>query len=241
MEIILDAGNSYIKCFVFENSAISKNTKFEYKDIPLLISFCNSHNAPIIISDVSGKITNEVLNQFQNSYFLYNSSSNLPIKINYDTKQTLGFDRIASAIGAEKLLPQTNKLIIDFGTAITIDFVSKDMAFEGGNISPGLTTRFKSLHDYTGKLPLLTANNSTKLYGKTTEEAIQSGVINGIVFEIERYIENYKAIFSNISVFLCGGDAIYFEKMLKKTIFAKPNLLAIGLHTIYKYNVKKNS
>src|SRR5690606_16222674 len=161
------------------------------------------------------------------------------ISIEYQTISNLGLDRIANAVGSVALHPHTNKLIIDLGTAITIDFVDATNTFKGGIISPGMETRFNSLHTQTGKLPLISKSEEIHLFAHSTESAIQSGVIQGITFELTQYIDTYNTIFPDIEVFLCGGDAFFFEKMLKKTIFAEPNLLALGLQTIYKYNVTK--
>jgi len=238
MKIIVDAGNSYIKVFFLSSQTVTKKIQFSYAEIALFVLEMQTHaHLPIIISDVSGRIDTSILSQLPSHYFLFSHSHAVPITIEYQTISTLGLDRIANAVGSVTLRPNTNKLIIDIGTAITIDFVDANNTFKGGVISPGMHTRFDALHSKTGNLPLVAKDEKIYLHANTTESAIQSGVIQGIVFEIRKYIETYNTIYPDIKVFLCGGDAFFFEKFLKKRIFAEPNLLAIGLQTIYAYNV----
>lgn len=154
--------------------------------------------------------------------------SELPLKNLYKTPATLGADRICAAIAASDLFPQKDILIFDFGTAVTIDFISANKEFLGGNISPGLTTRFRALNQYTQQLPLLDAPEETEAAGTSTKGAIQSGVVLGLIFEIEGYIKHYP---NHIHIFT-GGDAIYFAKKLKSSIFVVYNLVLMGLARI---------
>ena len=154
----------------------------------------------------------------------------------YESKNTLGRDRIAVAVGANFLCSNRNVLIIDAGTAITYEFVDENNVYQGGSISPGLGTRLKSLHEFTKQLPLVEPKDIDILYGKDTETAILTGVVNGVTFEIEGYINQFKEKYDNLFVFLTGGTAFFFERKLKSIIFASPNLLLIGLNRILNYN-----
>jgi len=164
--------------------------------------------------------------------------TDLPINNNYESKSSLGKDRVAAAVGANTIFPNTNVLIIDAGTALTIDFVSESNEYQGGNISPGISMRFKALNTFTSKLPLLDKSDNFYLTAKNTNDAIISGVQNGIIFEIDGYIEQYKKKYADLKVILTGGDSFFFERKLKNTIFAKPFLTAIGLNRILEYNAK---
>ena len=148
----------------------------------------------------------------------------------------MGLDRIAAAVGAHFLYPNNSLLIIDVGSAITFDFLSDKATFLGGNISPGLQFRLKSLHQFTNKLPLVQPKDQIKLFSQTTEEAINSGVIRGICYEIENYIEEYENNYENLTSVLTGGDTYFFARILKKRIFAEEKLVLIGLNQILKYN-----
>ena len=163
----------------------------------------------------------------------------LPITLGYRTPETLGRDRIAAAVGAWTLRPEVPLLIIDAGTAITYDVVLPPGHFVGGNISPGLTTRFRALHDYTRRLPLISERDEVPDLGVTTEEAILSGVVRGIVYEMNGYIETMHTKHPHATVFLTGGHAPYFDRRLKCRTFASENLVWLGLNRIIEYNEDK--
>lgn len=139
-------------------------------------------------------------------------------------------------MGANALYPNSNVLIIDFGTAITIDFVSSDNEFLGGNISAGARTRFRALHHFTRKLPLCDLADENSLFGKTSEEAIQNGVINGITYEIEGYLRDFQQNYSDLRIIFTGGEGDFFAKRLKNPIFVAYDLVAYGLNRILEYN-----
>ena len=148
----------------------------------------------------------------------------------YGTPHTLGADRIYASVGAHSLFPGKDCVIIDFGTAITFDFLTSRGEFLGGNISPGLDTRFRALNHFTGKLPLLERVDSVELVGNSTTGAMESGVILGTLFEIEGYIRNYPGY----NFIFTGGDAIFFAEKLKSPIFVVCNLVLMGLSQIAK-------
>lgn len=240
MNLIIDCGNSFTKTAIFEaGNAIdvklfstfsADDLRAVYKEFPLI------KNA--IISSVI-HIDHEISGYLKAAFQLFielNTETKLPIEIIYRTKQTLGIDRIASAVGANYLWGGSNLLIIDFGTAITIDFVSDAGRFEGGNISPGLQSRYRALHEFTQKLPLLSKTESFNLIGNSTNTAIVSGVQNGIIFEVEGYISRYRKQYNSLKIVFTGGDADFFAKPFKSAIFAEPNLVLIGLNRILEAN-----
>ncbi|MDR3180761.1 MAG: type III pantothenate kinase [Prevotellaceae bacterium] len=156
----------------------------------------------------------------------------IPVRNLYGTPETLGCDRLAAAVGAYALFPATNCMIIDCGTAITIDFVGQGGEFLGGNISPGLQTRFNALHTATGNLPLGQVTDTPQSIGTSTDTAIEAGVLQGALYEIEGYIEQNTA--SNI--IFTGGDALFFAKHIKNPIFVVFNLVLVGLNKVIDYN-----
>jgi type III pantothenate kinase len=163
----------------------------------------------------------------------FSHTTPLPVSNLYATPATLGPDRLAAAVGAATLFPQRDCLIIDCGTAITIDFLSRAGEFLGGNISPGLQMRFKALHTFTAGLPMGTAGDMPAAVGSSTQEAIEAGVVQGAVNEIEGYLAQYPAC----TPVFTGGDVFYFAKRIKKPIFVACNLNFIGLAKIVDYNV----
>ncbi len=150
--------------------------------------------------------------------------------------QTIGADRLALAAAAVHFYPGKNNLVIALGSCITYNFINQQHEFIGGAISPGMEMRFKSMHDYTAKLPMVQKDFNFPVIGYDTKTNLQSGVLAGISFEISGYIEFYENKFGNFNVVLTGGDAGYFARHLKKKIFADPKFLFKGLYAISEVN-----
>lgn len=232
VNLIIDIGNSSLKAAFSEGIQIGEVEtyrgdnplefirEFAAKERPDVISVSCVRNLPASFFGELEKLCRKLI--------VVTGESELPLKNLYKTPATLGADRICAAIAAADLFPQKDILIFDFGTAVTIDFISANKEFLGGNISPGLTTRFRALNQYTQQLPLLEAPDETEAAGTTTTGAIHSGVVLGLIFEIEGYIKHYP---NHIHIFT-GGDAIYFAKKLKSSIFVVYNLVLMGLARI---------
>jgi type III pantothenate kinase len=242
ISLIIDAGNTYIKVKCFDDDKIVDAGLF--LDELEAQNFISTHNSMskirrCIVSDVrdlNKSFTNFLQNNFNTIFFSH--TVKLPITLNYKTPETLGKDRIAAVCGAAVLFPRKSILIIDAGTAITYDILTAENLYLGGNISPGLQIRFKALNTFTGKLPLVHINKERQnLFGETTEEAIRSGVLNGMIYEIDGFINDFKTQYSDLLIVFTGGDCFFFEKLLKNRIFAEPNLTAIGLNKILELNV----
>ena len=167
------------------------------------------------------------------------SELKLPLEILYKTPQTLGADRIAGSVAASALFADKNILKIDFGTCITYDFVNNKHQYLGGAISPGMIMRFKALHNYTAKLPLIDPMQylNYDLTGSDTASSILSGVVNGIKEEVTGIIKEYNERFGNLQVVGTGGDAGFFVTLLKNEIFARPYLVLEGLNRILNFNI----
>jgi type III pantothenate kinase len=119
-----------------------------------------------------------------------------------------------------------------------MDFVDRDKNYLGGSIALGLEMKFRALHTFTQKLPLLQRPPAAvPLAGRNTAGAIQSGVLNGTVAELNGLISAYRSTSPDLVVVLCGGDAAFFETNLKAPIFVVPELVLIGLNRILNYNV----
>lgn len=236
MNLIVDIGNTRTKLTYFKGKEIVKVRIIENQLINIQDLLEQNSEIPLILSSVANfpkKL------EFSSSQLFFDQKTKLPIQSKYKSK-TIGLDRLAAAAGAFDLYPNENCLIIDLGSAITIDFINDNGQFEGGNISLGMAFRFKALHNFTSKLPLVNPNGPIELISNRTDEAIRSGVIKSILYEIEGYIRDYQKIYPEIRIILTGGDSNFFAKQLKKLIFANENLVAIGLNRILNYNVKKN-
>jgi type III pantothenate kinase len=162
----------------------------------------------------------------------------LPVVIDYHTPDTLGTDRIAAVVAAHNLYPDKNILVVETGTCITYDFIDAEGIYRGGSISPGLGLRFSALHNFTDKLPLIEPVKDAILIGKSTESSIQSGVINGLIAEVQGIISMYENNYEDLTIILSGGNLDYFDKILKNNIFAVPNIVLTGLNIILDFNDK---
>ena len=172
------------------------------------------------------------------NYYRFSTSLKTPVKILYKTPATLGLDRYAAVIGASTVFKNTNCLVIDAGTCITYDFIDRDRNYYGGSISPGINMRYKAMHSFTGKLPLIDFDPEFhENNGTDTATSILSGVQNGITYEILGFIQSYQLKYPDLKIALCGGDSNYFDSQLKNSIFAPkvktiPDLVLIGLNEV---------
>ena len=135
-----------------------------------------------------------------------------------------------------KHYPNNNVLIVDAGTCITYDFINNKNEYLGGAISPGLRMRYTSLNNLTANLPLLDISLPNDIMGNSTETSIHSGVVYGVLKEIDGVIEDYKLKYSDLTVILTGGDSNFLSKQLKSSIFATSNFLLEGLNFILQFN-----
>ena len=247
MNLIIDIGNTTCKLAIYDNNTLIFNDKTASEpDLAVEMireTLCKYDIRNCILSSVSlpYQQLKEPLEGIAGTVLMFDSSTDIPILNRYSTPETLGKDRLAAAVGATVICPGASCLVIDAGTAITYDYVKDGREYLGGNISPGIDIRFKSLHDFTSRLPLISDPKPTETFGLSTEEAISNGVINGIIHEIEGYIERFEKKNVNSRIILTGGSSIYLSKKLKNTIFAEPNLVTIGLNRILNYNVLKEN
>jgi type III pantothenate kinase len=240
MNLALDIGNTLQKIAVFFHDECVFCKSFPVITEKILQSVFHQFSIQnSIVSSVAG--LDEQVSGFltANTQFLhYSHKTKLPITILYQSATTLGLDRIANAAGAAALFPEKNVLSIQAGTCIVLDFVNEKGEYIGGSISPGIQMRLESLHKKTKNLPLLSVvEHHPGILGNNTNSSIYCGVTNGVGYEIDGFIEAYKAQFDNLIVLLTGGDMAYMQKLIKNTIFAAPNLVLKGLHEIIKYNV----
>ncbi len=246
MNLVLDLGNSYGKIAVCEGSEIIESAVYPVIGMKEISYFITRY------SDIKGAIISSVINHSRElidylstsfEFFLeLNPSTPLPVKNQYKTPATLGYDRIAAVTGAHTIYPKNNVLVIDAGTALTYDMVTAEGEYLGGNISPGMSMRFKALNKFTNRLPLLSVGDEKiELLGTSTDEAIISGVINGVILEIDGFISSVSQRFNELKVVITGGDANSFELRLKSSIFVISHLNLIGLNRILDYNASKNN
>lgn len=240
MNLIIDIGNTRVKLAVYEeNSCVDKYIVLK-KDFLKSIKNILNKNPKIkkgIISSVDffSKEEESDLKKLLN-LTVVSTSMSLPFKNLYETPKTLGLDRIALIAAAADQYRKENVLVIDSGTCITYDFLNSKNEYLGGAISLGLTIRYEALHNLTAKLPLLKPDDSNFFIGNSTESSIHSGVINGLVNEIDGIIQQYQSTYKDLTIILTGGDTNFLSKRLKSSIFANSNFLLEGLNHLLKIN-----
>ncbi|HMC00484.1 MAG TPA: type III pantothenate kinase [Flavobacteriaceae bacterium] len=240
MNLIIDVGNTLVKIAIFKKDALlDKEEVKPYDFIKAYKKFKKQHKNFYkgIISSV-GNLDTETLNYLKQQLDIIelDSKTKLPFINNYKTPKTLGVDRIALVSASVYHYPDNNVLIIDAGSCITYDFIDGKNEYHGGAISPGIRMRYNALNNLTANLPLLETEIPKSIIGNSTESSIHSGVIHGVLNEIDGVIANYRENYSDLTVILTGGDANFLSKQLKSSIFANSNFLLEGLNHILQFN-----
>lgn len=240
MNLIIDVGNTFVKLAVFENNVLVHKEIVQREFIITQIKAIKDKFESIkkaILSSV-GKLDVKTIKSISKNFdlLILNSDTKLPYISLYETPKTLGVDRIALVCASINQFTNNNVLIIDAGTCITYDFVNSKNQYLGGAISPGLRMRYQSLHNLTANLPLLDVNMPNGIIGNSTTTAIHSGVVYGVLKEIDGVIEVYSEKYLDLTVILTGGDSNFLSKQLKSSIFATPNFLLEGLNFILQFN-----
>ncbi len=242
MNLIIDIGNTNIKLGLFNSLELEKVIITKNINKQLIDDIFRQFIIEKIIISKVGKELSDGIKSFlesKNIQIIYLSfKTKLPIHNNYQTPKTLGQDRIAGVIGGYELKNPIGTLVIDAGTCITYDFITKEGVYLGGSISPGLSMRFKAMNEFTVALPLLNKQRLNTFVGYNTETSMITGVQSGLTFEIQGFIEEYINKYGQIKVIMTGGDAVYLASLLKNKIFVSAELVLIGLNKILNYNAK---
>jgi type III pantothenate kinase len=242
MNLVIDIGNTNGKVAVFENDTLIEKIVFIKSDLFEILKKIKKKfqiNDTILSSVV--KLTDKDREEIKRivPFLEISTDTKLPFKNLYKTPKTLGIDRIALISGAVKQFPNRNVLVMDAGSCITYDFVNDKSEYLGGSISPGISMRFNAMHQFTSKLPLLEKGNMQDFIGKSTKESMQTGVIFGILNEIEGFVDKYEKKYGHLTVVLTGGDTNFLSKQLKSSIFANQNFLLEGLNSLLIFNQSK--
>ncbi len=236
---VLDAGNTSVKIGLFENGVLTDvqrvptNDKSRWSKLHEIIP----ENSVVVICSVASADFLSFVHSRTTNMTIIDVHSPLPIKNTYLTPQTLGMDRLCNAVAIHAMKRTKNAVAIDIGTCIKFDLV-EDNQYIGGSISPGIKLRYKALHDFTAKLPLIDTHCQESIIGRNTVTSMAAGVMHGIVSEITGMMDKYRSAFGDdLTFFMTGGDANYFDFEGKNDIFADPNLTLKGVYQIYLCHV----
>lgn len=234
--ITVDAGNTSIKVAVFENGSLIEVARFQINNLAEYRTFLKKFSSStIVLSSVLSEQDTQSLIEGNQNVFQITNNAKLPFQIIYESPDTLGIDRLCNAAFLSQQTSECS-IAIDIGTCVKFDVYDRKKGYLGGSISPGIQLRYNALNDYTGKLPRLHNKDNTALVGKNTEQSLRSGVMNGVKAEIQGFINQYELLCDDLTFFVTGGDASFFDFHSKKHIFADENLTLKGLYEIYKHN-----
>ena len=233
--LLIDIGNSYAKLCLVNNGRLGEVIRCPIEDLTNQIEFLNASEVQKVCTSVlSEKDTEKFLGILRNVQ-RYDTQINCPLDVHYSPITSLGMDRLCNACGIQRFKETDAAVSIDIGTCIKFDLVV-GKSYLGGSISPGIELRYKAMHEFTGKLPLINHRDKAVLTGNSTSESMHSGVINGIQAEILGLMSFYRDKFASLSFFITGGDARCFDFEGKNDIFVQENLTLEGLYTIYFHN-----
>ncbi len=248
--LVIDIGNTNSKLAVFKSGNLihfESQLKLDLRRIAELLGNFNITGSTISSVNEEHVAVIELL-KANSHYVEFSTSINPGIKNNYKTLSTLGLDRWAKVIAAYRFFPGESIFMIDAGTCITYDLLNSEATYFGGSISLGINMRFQALQHFTGRLPLVEwkDNITTIPEGSDTNKAIQNGVLQGVVNEVEGFIASQYQKNNKVKVLITGGDAPFFMNQLKgcnfaNQVFHEPYLVLKGLNEVIAFEyVQKN-
>lgn len=240
--LCFDFGNTRLKCAIFSGRELKDVLVLENDSNEVIEDLIKQYQPQksILSSVINHNPSIETILAEKTQFHKLGHTSKLPFSTPVGKPETIGADRLAICAASVDLFPNQHNLAIGLGTCITYNYINKAHEFLGGSISPGLTMRFRAMHEQTALLPLVTPDYHVPLIGYDTKTNLQSGVILGMAKEIDGIIEAYALKFNNFNVLLTGGDMAFFVPHLKNRIFADPYLIFKGLYAICEYNTIQN-
>lgn len=243
--LTIDQGNSFAKACVWHGDSEVATRRLPSLSIEALLPFLEESGADSCVycsvGHTDAKFLETLRRMLDGRLLVLTPVTPLPVGVSYDSRATLGADRVAAACGAVALYPGEGILVVDAGTAVTIDVVTPDGTFAGGNIAPGMRLRFSSLHEATSQLPLLDADGEICRFGHDTATAIRSGVAGGMVSEIADAYASARETYGCNRLLLTGNDAPVLLPLLRSRGMAaveEPSLVGRGLLSIFRHNMQ---
>ena len=239
MNLVIDIGNSRIKAFLLAKDEVIRETVFSVDPIENISRFVAEEQVDNAMVSASGNVEVEFLNYLNTNFktLLFDHHTKLPIRNKYRTPETLGKDRLAAVVGAFELYPSEPSLVVDLGTCVTYDAIDSDGNYYGGSISPGLKMRCKAMHHFTARLPEIEPAEIDFQVGFDTVSSLLTGVILGLSYEVDGFIQQYQRKYKELNVILTGGDADLVSKYIKSTFIINKRIALLGLNKILRNNV----
>lgn len=240
MLLAIDIGNTSVHAGVFEGNKLVKEKRWateritEYPDIRDWVSG-NQDIRDIIICSVVPRVSRLLKKWFPRAVFV--DYKNIGIKIKVKKPSEVGADRLVNALAAQKLYGGP-AIIVDFGTATTFDVINTKGEYLGGAIAPGILLARDTLHSRTAKLPRIAVKAPRSVIGKSTVEAMRSGLVFGYVGMVEGMIKRLKTQYSHshskLNTIATGGLAPLICRQTSAIDSVDPHLTLKGLRLILK-------
>ena len=237
--LLVEIGNTALKAAWSDGMTLGKTFRYQGEKMFEFVYSLTEKEKPsvmVISSSIEIDETKEKELKERCGTLIFMDMNHTSLLSEYKIPEYLTSDRAASVIAARYLFKGKGSIVFDFGTTMTIDVTEPDGEYLGGNISVGCRTRFKALNRYSRNLPLVDTPEIVRQTGNSEISSIESGVVSGIMFEIQGYL----ALFPEKMIVFTGGDALYFAKRMKNSIFAVSNLVMMGLAIIADDYVEKN-
>ena len=237
--LLVELGNTALKAAWSEGTTLGKTFRYQgEKVMEYLLSLTEKEKPEVLtvatVYHMSAK--DEAVLRGECRHLIILDKNHTDTLLRYNLPEYLSYDRAAYIIAAGFMFKDKPCTVFDFGNTLTVDFIGENGRYLGGNVSLGCRTRFNALNRYSKSLPLVHTPEEIVQEGNSVQSSVESGVILGIMFEIEGYLRQKP---QNIVVFT-GGDAIYFAKKMKNSIFVVCNLVLMGLAIITNDYVKRN-
>lgn len=235
----IDEGNSSMKIALWHDNVMVREVTHKHASLDAVCSFLRPGEKVDALAFCSvcrrdNQKVRGLLRTLADNVIILDAFTPMPVTIDYQSKETLGADRIAAAIGATVVAPGRTSLVVDMGTAITYDVVTADNHYLGGNIAPGVFVRLEALNHFTKALPLIETDGDVPRWGYNTETALRSGAIRGVVGELQYY--RHCLTEKDPAVILTGGSYELILPFITTPTIVEPNLVLIGLNSIINYN-----
>ncbi len=237
--LLIEIGNTALKAAWADGMTLGKTYRYQgEKFLDFILSLTQRDKPAVMVISSVYPLSGADMSQLEKECdkLLLLDQNHKEILQSHALPSYLSYDRAASLVAARHLFQGKGCTIVDFGTTLSVDFISPEGQYTGGNITLGFRTRFKALSRYSRSLPLVDTPENPEQVGLSEKASIEGGVVSGIIFEMEGYLNLHP---QNVIVFT-GGDAIYFAKRMKSSIFVICNLVLMGLALIAEEYVRKS-
>ena len=229
--LLIEMGNTALKAVWAEGDTLGKTIRYQGEKTIEFIQHITEKEKPNVmvlasVRDISSQ-DEDVLKTLCRELVLIDKKHPSILRA-YGLPEYLSPDRAAGVIAVRKLFAGRECIVFDFGTILSIDFISEDGSYLGGNVSLGCRTRFKAINRYSKNLPLVNTPKELTSIGSTLVSSVEAGVMLGIKFEVDAYIASRP----ESVVIYTGGDANLFVRYTRNSAFVVNNLVLMGLAVI---------